>query len=140
MECTRFITHSLIPQYPPDPKTFPRFYNCKEQIFTLHPGDMLFIPPMWSHWVFSYPIHDSNHDYHYNMALNYFTRSNYILGRYNQNKPFITKLNKQKHEDILNLHPSSLFINTTYHLHNYVYSSDNTLHIIDKPSKQTEIY
>jgi len=61
-----FYSHSAINSYPPHPDKFPKFYNCKEEIFVLNPGDVLYIPPRWNHWCFSYP--NKNNE---NIALSY---------------------------------------------------------------------
>jgi hypothetical protein len=50
-----FMNHSCISEYPPDVNYFPNYYNAKCGVHVLHPGDCLYIPKYWNHWVFSYP-------------------------------------------------------------------------------------
>lgn len=51
---TTYLTHSIIDNYPPNIYKYPNFYKCKEHLYILYPGDMLFIPAYWFHWIFSY--------------------------------------------------------------------------------------
>lgn len=82
------ICHSLITSYPPNPILYPNFYKCKELTFILNPGDMIFIPKGWFHWVFSYPDNSEN------IAISYaiLEDNNHINGDFKNLKPFITKL------------------------------------------------
>ena len=49
-----YVSHSLIPCYPVDVIKFPQYYNSICKTYVLREGDMLYIPPQYSHWVFSY--------------------------------------------------------------------------------------
>ena len=82
-----YISHSKIQSYPPNPIEFPNFYNCKEEVYILEEGDVLYIPPRWYHWVFSYPSKTCRE----NIAISYTTRGDkYIDGfyKFNSCKPF----------------------------------------------------
>ena len=80
--------HSVINSYPPNPILYPNFYKCKELTFVLNPGDMLFIPKGWFHWVFSYP------DTRENIAVSYaiLDDNNDIRGEFKNQTPFIHTL------------------------------------------------
>lgn len=105
-----FTSHSSIPTYPPNINTYPNFYNCKESIFILNPGDMLYIPKGWFHWVFSYP--DTNFK---NLAISYIV-DNYagkIYNEFSYKKPYVFTLNKKENtffnlsfEKLKQMHPS----------------------------------
>lgn len=60
---------SIIDTYPPNINKFSKFYKCKEYIFILRPGDMLYIPYNWMHWVFSYP--DTTTEHNENIAISF---------------------------------------------------------------------
>lgn len=45
---------SALPGYPPDPRDYPLFANAAVCSCTLQPGDALYIPYRWWHWVTSY--------------------------------------------------------------------------------------
>ena len=51
----------------PDRKQFPKFYEAKRIEIILEPGDMLYLPAGWYHWVFS---EDPDPDTGLNVALN----------------------------------------------------------------------
>lgn len=89
------IAHSLIDSFPPDINKFPKFYNTKERLFVLEPGDMIYIPPKWFHWVHSYPdTHDRE-----NIAVS-FPAVEYeppIFNQFSLNKPFIYTLSKDEY-------------------------------------------
>lgn len=79
--------HSLIPTYPPNIIKYPDFYKYdKEYIVILHPGEALYIPPKWFHWVFSYPDKDKT-----NIAISYFIHGENI---HTQNEPVKYSLKK----------------------------------------------
>lgn len=85
-----YTSHSAIPTYPPNITDYPDFYKCKEYLFILHPGDMLYIPSNWFHWVFSYP------DEKQNIAISY-SVSNFSGTIYNEfqfKKPYKFHLDK----------------------------------------------
>ena len=48
-----YYNHSLINNYPPDNKLFPKFNKALSYKINLTIGDSLFIPAGWWHWVFS---------------------------------------------------------------------------------------
>jgi hypothetical protein len=85
-------SHSSIPSYPPNVLEYPNFYNSKEYVYILKPGDMLYIPPKWFHWVFSYP------DEQQNIAMSYtMVKYNNIYNEFQFNKPFKFHLDKNEH-------------------------------------------
>lgn len=93
---TTFFTHSIIDTYPPNIYQFPNFYNCKEHLYVLHPGDMLYIPPKWFHWVFSYNQNDQ-----LNKAISFPILNDNIV-------------NKTTNIDIISKKPFVYNINTKY--------------------------
>lgn len=96
----QFTSHSKIEEFPPNPIIFPKFYNCEELIFVLNPGDMLYIPPKWFHWVFSYPNENNE-----NLAASFKILDLYNKNVYNEfyfNEPFVLTLNKENN-NFLNL-------------------------------------
>ena len=48
-----YYNHSLIDKYPVNNNKFPEFKNATSYKVELNPGDSLFIPAGWWHWVFS---------------------------------------------------------------------------------------
>jgi hypothetical protein len=88
-----YTSHSAIPSYPPNIIKYPNFYNCKEYTFILRPGDMLYIPSKWFHWVFSYP------DEQQNIAISYAVSelNGNIYNEFYFKKPYIFHLNKEEH-------------------------------------------
>lgn len=83
-------SHSSIPEYPPNYLKYPKFYNAKEHIFILHPGDMLYIPSKWFHWVHSYP--DENLE---NLAVSFnITNITKIMNEFHNETPFIFHIDK----------------------------------------------
>ena len=83
-----YLSHSAIPSYPPDVFKYPNFYKCKEYVYILNPGDMLYIPPKWFHWVFSYNIEND-----INVAFSFMILNEDICSKTNnpdilKNKPF----------------------------------------------------
>ena len=83
-------SHSCIPEYPPNYLEYPKFYNAKEYVFILHPGDMLYIPPKWFHWIHSYP--DENLE---NFAVSFnMTNVKKVMNEFHVEKPFIFHLDK----------------------------------------------
>jgi hypothetical protein len=138
-----FTSHSKIYSYPPNPIEFPNFYNCKEQIYILNPGDMLYIPPQWFHWVFSYPEIDSKN--RENIAISYNIYDLFNKNVYNEfalGKPLKFTLDKENHS-FLNLelnniiscnlnHKFSTFVTTTNTIVpvkknlNHIYKNDLT--------------
>lgn len=92
------ICHSIINEYPPNPVVYPKFYNCKEHIFILNPGDLLYIPPRWFHWVHSYGDE--------NIAVSFpeVEYNNLVYNDFSLGKPFIYNLNPDKDKyNFLNL-------------------------------------
>lgn len=87
------ICHSLIKDYPPDINKFPKFYNCKEFLFVLEPGDMLYIPPLWFHWVHSYQ--DQNENIAVSFPIVEFKEQ--VYNKFSENRPFIYSLDKDKY-------------------------------------------
>lgn len=112
MEYSKLYTsHSKINQFPPNPNLFPKFYNCEEFIFVLEPGDMLYIPQTWFHWVFSYPDEKSSIDE--NLAITYTIYNPDNIDVFNEfylGKPFVMTLDN-KHHPFLDLSFSSILKN-----------------------------
>ncbi len=91
----QYTSHSKISEFPPNPVLFPKFYNCEEIVYVLNPGDMLYIPPKWFHWVFSY---ENNDDIRENLAVSYnIFDSKDIYNEFYYREPFILTLDKQNH-------------------------------------------
>jgi hypothetical protein len=90
---TLYTSHSCIPTYPPNVTDYPDFYKCKEHTFILKPGDMLYIPAGWFHWVFSYP------DEQQNIAISYTVSelNGDIYNEFQFKKPYKFHLNKNEH-------------------------------------------
>lgn len=90
---TLYTSHSAIPTYPPNILDYPDFYKCKEMTFILSPGDMLYIPAGWFHWVFSYP------DEQQNIAISYSVSefAGHIYNEFYFEKPYKFSLNKNEH-------------------------------------------
>jgi hypothetical protein len=87
---TIYTSHSMIEEFPPNPKDFPKFYHCEEEIFVLNPGDMLYIPPMWFHWIFSYGENRENFAISYNI---YNLENKDVYNEFRLNKPFVFNIN-----------------------------------------------
>ena len=66
-----YLSHSRIDRFPPPYNLFPRFYHAREAVFVLQPGDALYIPPGWCHWVFSYPDAKSTDGDGANLAISF---------------------------------------------------------------------
>lgn len=137
-----FINHSEINSYPPNPIKYQNFYNCKQEIFILNPGDCLFIPKYWAHWVFSYPEkytiygeNSGNFTFHYNIACSYPTfqsiQDNSDI--FSTNKPMKIKLDK-KDADFLNCDLFDIINDSDENKYNYISSEENTLNNIIKTS------
>lgn len=92
----QYTSHSKISEFPPNPVLFPKFYNCEELIFVLNPGDMLYIPPKWFHWVFSYDDEDTVIRENLAVSYNIFD-SNDIYNEFYYREPFVLTLDKNNH-------------------------------------------
>jgi hypothetical protein len=132
---TLHTLHSAIPSYPPNVTKYPNFYNCKEYTFILHPGDMLYIPSKWFHWVFSYP------DEQQNMAISYTVDelNGNIYNEFYFKKPYMFHLNKDEHpffnytfNTFKNMYPT--------HKMNVVISNKNILIPVKKQTLKHKIY
>jgi hypothetical protein len=126
---TRFTSHSQIYEYPPNPINFPNFYNCKEEIFILNPGDMLYIPPKWFHWVFSYGNEDRE-----NLAISYniFNLKNKnVLNEFSLGKPFTINLKDEVDYKLSLKNLSQEYIQPVH------YSKSNTLVPVQKSVNKT---
>ena len=75
----------------PDKTKFPLYYEARRQEFTINPGEMLFIPAGWWHFVFS---EDPDPETHINFAVNfwYYPQNGYIEGE--QFKDFVPNTKK----------------------------------------------
>ena len=95
-----YHSHSAITQYPPNPLKYPKFYNCKEHVFILYPGDMLYIPEGWCHWVFSFKDKDSELECNNeNIAISFHINkfNGIIYNKFYDKKPFVYNLDKTQH-------------------------------------------
>jgi hypothetical protein len=91
---------SIIDTYPPNVNKFPNFYKCKEYLYILYPGDMLYIPKNWFHWVFSYP--DITTKFNQNIAISFpITKfGNKLCNEFKNEVPFVSKLNDNEYPNI----------------------------------------
>lgn len=95
-----YTSHSKISSFPPNPILYPKFYNCEEKIFVLNEGDMLYIPPKWFHWVFSYPNITKERSYNENVAVSFTILDLFNKNVYNEfyfGEPFMITLDKEHH-------------------------------------------
>lgn len=121
--------HSCIPDYPPNYLEYPKFYNAKEHVFILHPGDMLYIPPKWFHWIDSYP--DNNLE---NFAVSFnITNVTKVMNEFHDEKPFIFHLDKKSNKFLD--YDSSIFNKEQKHI--TMLSKNN---IISPVNKETLIF
>lgn len=130
-------SHSLIPSYPPNITKYPLFYDCKEYIVVLHPGEALYIPPRWFHWVFSYPESEEERK---NIAISYHISSIDESKQENTNrKPMKYKLDKNNY----------VYFNYTFNNLKKTYSDkkftvlkskENIIIPIEKPTLKNNIY
>lgn len=89
--------HSAIPIFPPNPINYPKYYNAKEKIYILGPGDSLYIPPSFPHWVHSYP--DKNSELNENIAFSFPVLYNSdLFNEFSRELPFVFNLNKNDNE------------------------------------------
>lgn len=89
--------HSAIPIYPPNPVDYPKFYNVKEKLYILYPGDSLYIPPFFPHWVHSYP--DKNSEYNENIAFSFPVKYNSnLFNEFSRKLPFVFNLSNKDNE------------------------------------------
>lgn len=138
---TTFLSHSRIESYPPNIYEYPNFYKCKEHVFTLYPGDVLYIPPKWFHWIFSYNNTDNT-----NKAISFPILNQNILSKTSNpdilsKKPFIYHVNINTiNFDILNneyvgifksknhnIYPFNKTLKTDISKSNIIYSNINDL-------------
>jgi len=115
MNVLTYLSHSAIPSYPPDVFKYPDFYKCKEHVYVLNPGDILYIPPYWFHWVFSY-----NNENDINVAFSFMILNEDIIS-------------KTSNPDILKNKPF------TYHYENDLINYNNSLETIFKLKEKVEI-
>ena len=119
--------HSAIPEYPPNVLKYPKFYNSLEKIIILEPGDMLYIPPMWFHWIHSYP--DENLE---NFAVSFnIIKVKEVFNRFEAEIPFVFHLDKNT-EDFLNINPV-VFQDNTFK-HKIILSENRTIVPVKKSS------
>lgn len=121
------IAHSLIDSYPPNINKFPKFYNAGQQLFVLEPGDMLYIPPKWFHWVHSYQTDGENIAVSF-PALEYEPP---ILNEFSTGAPFIYSLNKDSYAP-LNLTAKDFENISESTKHKMLISKSNILVPVDK--------
>ena len=72
----------------PDKEKFPLYYKAHKQEFIIEPGQMLFIPPGWFHFVFS---EDPDPETGLNFAVNYWYEPSeeWVEGRSGFKGPYI---------------------------------------------------
>lgn len=101
------IAHSLIDSYPPNINKFPKFYQASEKVIVLEPGDMLYIPPYWCHWVHSYPSDGEN------IAVSFpvVEFNEPIYDQFAFKEPFVYSLDKKDYS-FLNLSKEEILQNT----------------------------
>lgn len=121
MDYKLHTNHSAIPVYPPNPIDYPKFYNTKEKLYILEPGDSLYIPPFFPHWVHSYP--EKNSKYNENIAFSFNTEYNSTLfNEFSRELPFVFNLNS-KDNKFLNYNVDTILkkLNdkTTIHISDY---------------------
>lgn len=140
-----YTSHSKISEYPPNPKDFPNFYHCKEELFILNPGDMLYIPPFWFHWVFSY-----GDEHRENIAIGYniFNPNNInVFNEFHLGNPFTFNLNdtfedlslKNYNPDYLQnvfITKSNTIVPVQKAINKTIYKKIKIKHIIDLHNKQ----
>jgi len=100
----------------PDRKQFPKFYEAKRIEIILEPGDMLYLPAGWYHWVFS---EDPDPDTGLNVAINYWYKGNWNMTHFDRDRPIKTSHNIHKTIDYMN------FLKTLNDRKLYCSSSDN---------------
>jgi hypothetical protein len=91
--------YSYITEEFPDKNQFPRFYEAKRVEITLNPGDALYIPAGWFHWVFS---EDPEPDTGLNVAINYWYNTIWSATDVDHDFPIKTSHNIHKTIDYLN--------------------------------------
>lgn len=82
----------------PDPKIYPRFYKAHRLEFTLEPGDMLWIPSGWYHWVFS---EDPDPHTGLNIAANYWYNTNWDITKEDRGNPIKTTHSIKNYRELL---------------------------------------
>jgi len=82
----------------PDKKQFPRFYEAKRTEIILEPGDMLFLPAGWYHWVFS---EEPDQETGLNVAVNYWYKGSWNMCMQDRYPPIKTTHNIHKIIDYL---------------------------------------
>lgn len=71
------MRYSQLPSLDPDPKKFPLFYKAKKYEFRLNPGERLFIPSGWFHFIDSSELDPGEN---MNIAVNYWHTSEHRNG------------------------------------------------------------
>ena len=100
------IKYSEILEEFPDKDKYPLYYEASRHEFTIGPGEMLFIPAGWFHFVFS---EDADKETGLNFAVNfwYSPLNNWTIGNKSSLLPVVEKHNLQT------IHPRDIFGNKT---------------------------
>lgn len=131
-----FMNHSCITEYPPDVNDFPKYYHSKCFVFVLDPGDCLYIPKYWNHWVFSYPDVKTLSVTKENIAISFpiVDFKGKVANKFSEFVPFLSKVSEKcpffniRWDNILKTIPKT---KTNYF-------SSKTNHIIPFKNNQTE--
>jgi hypothetical protein len=89
---------NIVEEYP-DKKIFPRFYKARKLEYILEPGDMLWIPPGWYHWIFS---EDPDPETGLNIAVNYWYNSSWDITDIDRGNPVKTTHSIRNYREFLN--------------------------------------
>jgi hypothetical protein len=90
--------HSIIAEEFPDRNQFPKFYDAKRIYISIGPGDMVYIPPGWYHWIFS---EDPDPTTGLNVAINYWYTSNWNMTHVDRYPPIKTTHTIHKNIDYM---------------------------------------
>lgn len=83
----------------PDKNQFPKFYDAKRIEITLEPGEMLYIPSGWYHWVFS---EEPDPETGLNASINYWYKDVWDMTKLDVDTPIKTTHNIHKIIDYMN--------------------------------------
>lgn len=124
--------HSIIPTYPPNIVKYPNFYKYKQEyVITLNPGDALYIPPKWFHWVFSYPD-----EYKKNIAVSFFIKNTQKFMNEEPTKYLLDKNNckylNYSFKTLEKMYPSKK--------HNVLKSKHNIISPVNKSTLKTQVF
>ena len=129
------ICHSTISDYPPNLLKYPKFYNTKERIVVLDPGDMLYIPPRWGHWIDSYPDSNSGNKTEENLAISFpiVDFKGEVYNDFGNEVPFTYHLSRDKYKFLNWDMKYILSKNNPESIHNVLMSGGPRLYPVIKP-------